>query len=353
MDTKEQDVTKAQRTDAHNIDWYSLMLEDEIEGDATPKDIRPYQPTQDTTSHQQDEQNRKPLQTATPGAGQVTTPVESQPYTKPHPQDNQNQGQPRTLSHSERAKDSDTTEIIMEKLKHVKRIIQKHPQPEEQCAIPILLEFLLRKEAVKVKLTLLLTLCHNPGQRIPLDKLLRFTAAAWELTKNGDKPRVFTGTLGKLASKTDTKKKSHEEIRVPREKITTNKHETQRQNYPQRRQEAHSHRMGTNARTPRSIYASHQLRKTRPGRCHIPNHGHQHESTAVIEQNNVQGPRKRDQTTMGIWEIRTKNQTNHRANKPPTTSLHTRNRIHRHNTYPTKPRNKPRKSIARKDTRRT
>ena len=95
----------------------------------------------------------------------------------------------------------------MEKLEHVKRIIQKHPQPEEQCAIPILLEFLLRKEAVKVKLTLLLTLCHNPGQRIPLDKLLRFTAAAWELTKNGDKPRVLKGTLGKLASRTDTKKK--------------------------------------------------------------------------------------------------------------------------------------------------
>merc|ERR1712020_58578 len=119
---------------------------------------------------------------------------------------------------SERAEDSDTTEIIMKKLEHIKRIIQKHPQPDEQCAIPILFEFLLRKEAVKVKLTLLLTLCHKAGQRIPLDRLFRFAAAAWELTKNGDKPKVLKGTLGKLASKTDTKK-SHEEIRNPREKV--------------------------------------------------------------------------------------------------------------------------------------
>ena len=91
----------------------------------------------------------------------------------------------------------------MKKLEHIKRMIQKHPQPNEQCAIPILFDF-LRKETVKAKLTLLLTLCHKPGQRIPLDKLLKCTAAAWELTKCGDKPKVFKEILGKMASKTDT-----------------------------------------------------------------------------------------------------------------------------------------------------
>ena len=92
----------------------------------------------------------------------------------------------------------------MKKLEHIKRIIRKHPWPNEQCAIPVLLDF-LSKGTVQVTLTLLLILRHRPGQQIPLDKLLKYTAAAWELTKCNDKPKLFKGILGHMASKTDTR----------------------------------------------------------------------------------------------------------------------------------------------------
>ena len=204
--SKEPDVTKAQRADAHETDWYSLMLEDETKENATPKDMQPHRPTQDTTSCQQDEQNRSQPRIITLGAGQTATQEDSRPpHIKPHLQDRRNQGQPQALTQLERAKTSDTTEIILKKLERIRRIIQKQPQPTEQCAIPILLDFLPR-ETEKVNLTLLLTLCHEPGQRIPLDRLSKCTAAAWELTKNGDKPKVLKEILGKLASKKDTQK---------------------------------------------------------------------------------------------------------------------------------------------------
>ena len=202
--SEKQDVTQAQRTDAQTTDWYSLMLEDEANEDATPRDTQPYHTTRDATSHQQNEQSRKQPQIREPGAQETTTPEAAQSHTKPHPKNNQNLGQPRPLPKTERATNSDTTQTIMKKLEHIKRIIRKHPRPNEQCAIPILLDF-LPKGTVRVTLTLLLTLCHKPGQQIPLDKLLKYTAAAWELTKCSDKPKLFKEILGRMASKTDTR----------------------------------------------------------------------------------------------------------------------------------------------------
>ena len=58
---------------------------------------------------------------------------------------------------------------------------------------------------MKEKLVLIIALCHSPGRRIRLKKLIKWTAAAWDLARHGNKTEEFNkNVLSRMAVKTDT-----------------------------------------------------------------------------------------------------------------------------------------------------
>ena len=80
--------------------------------------------------------------------------------------------------------------MVIAKLENVAQAIRGHPH----ATIPILLDFLQHK-AAKYKLTLIIALCQKDGNPIKLDALMKWTAAAWDLARNGNTKGEFNKNL--------------------------------------------------------------------------------------------------------------------------------------------------------------
>ena len=171
-----RNTTGTRDTDSRNTDWYSIMLEDEINEDIRPQDTQTHRLIQAAEPQQQSriDQERPRLS--------IRTLIKDEQFS--------------------RAELSDTMETVIRKLEHITLTLQQKlnlvdghgyviPEAESQIR-PLIHNFLLRKRETKTTLTLIIALCHKPNWRIPLHKLTNWAAAAWGMTSPRNKKGMST-----------------------------------------------------------------------------------------------------------------------------------------------------------------